>query len=147
MIKKIAAASQRVKIGIGSAQEHNTGENPLSADERVEMITRALNEAKITNVEITLIPDINNDRKWVSHVKKIVGTFDIVYSGNKLVIELFKKEGILVHIIKEIDPFKAAKIRKLICVGKSIKNNVPEVVMIYLNEISAIERIKNICHN
>jgi len=145
ILKQIADASRLLKIGIGSAQYSNMHDNPLSAEERKEMLGIVLKEQNITNAKIYFIPDIHDDARWVEHVKKIVGAFDIVHSGNDCVIRLFKEKHIPVQIIKEIDPYEATKIRKAICQDHTIEQHVPPVVFNYLKSIKAFTRIKEVC--
>ena len=143
IIKRIAK-KHTLKIGIGSAQYKNTSDNPLSVVERREMIRRVLAAEKIENAEIFEITDVHDDKKWVAHVCAIVGSFDVVYSGNDWVIRLFREHGLAVRVIKEIDPYEATKIRDAICLGKSVARDVPRVVLSYLEEIGAIERMRKI---
>ena len=107
------------------------------------MMRRVLASEKIT-AEIYEISDIHDDEKWVDHVRAAVGVFDVVYSGNEWVVRLFQEKSVAVKVIKEIDPYKATKIREAICAGKSIKRDVTAVVLSYLEEIGAIERIRKI---
>ena len=141
VIKEIAV-KYKLKIGIGSAQLSDTKENPLSAAERREMRKHFLDAEKIANAQIFSIPDINNDAQWVAHVKKIVGAFDCVYSGNPLVIRLFKEKNIPVKVIDEIHPYKATKTRTAVRNNKPIESDVPSVVLQYLKSIRAIERMR-----
>lgn len=145
ILKQIAEKSKLLKIGIGSAQYSHMHNNPLSAEERKEMLELVLKEQNITNAKIYLIPDINDDKTWVEHVKKIVGKFDVVYSGNDWVIRLFKEKGIAVEVITEIDPYEATKVRNAICKDHTIEQHVPPAVFEYLKKIKAFTRIKDVC--
>ena len=142
VIREIALEYDIMKIGIGSSQFSNTKDNPLSAQERKEMIQAFLKEEKITNAEIYNISDINNDALWVQHVKKIVGEFGIVYSGNPWVINLFKGKDMQIKKIKEIHPYKATRTRTAVRQDKEIVQDVPAVVLKYLKKIDALERIR-----
>ena len=142
IIKRIAK-THRLKIGIGSAQYKNTKENPLSIEERRAMIQCGL-DAENIDAELYGINDIHNDEKWVEHVRKIVGDFDVVYSGNEQVVRLFREKNIPVKVIKEINPYKATKIRETIALGKAVDKDVPTVVLDYLKEIGAVERMRRI---
>ena len=142
IIKEIASKCDVIKIGIGSAQLSHTKDNPLSAEERTKMLKLFLHEAQITNVKIYLIPDINNDTLWVQHVMNIVGSFDVVYSGNPLVIRLFQKKKIMVKRIDEIHPYKATRTRTAVRQSRQITQDVPPIVLKYLERIDALERIK-----
>ena len=108
------------------------------------MIQAFLKEEKITNAEIYEIPDINNDELWVQHVKKIVGEFSIVYSGNSWVIKLFREKNTQIKKIKEIHPYKATRTRTAVRQDRKIENDVPPVVLKYLKKIHALERIRGL---
>ncbi|MDD3257483.1 MAG: nicotinamide-nucleotide adenylyltransferase, partial [Methanocorpusculum sp.] len=83
-------------IGIGSADTSHDLRHPFTAGERVLMITRSLNGLAIPFYVIPL-EDVRRNALWVAHVKSMVPPFDIVYSSNPLVVQLFKEAGIPVH--------------------------------------------------
>lgn len=141
VMKRIAKQSKLLKIGIGSSQYSNTTDNPLSANERKAMIQEVLEAEHIENAQIFFIPDINDDHKWVAHVQKIVGSFDIIHSGNPWVIDLFKKAKVPIKIIKEINPYEATKIRKAVRKGKRIDYLVPKQVLLFLKKNNLFDRI------
>ena len=118
VIREIALEYDIMKIGIGSSQLSNTKDNPLSAQERKEMIQAFLKEEKITNAEIYNISDINN------------------------VINLFKGKDMQIKKIKEIHPYKATRTRTAVRQDKEIVQDVPAVVLKYLRKIDALERIR-----
>ena len=91
-VKQCFDFADSVIIGIGSSQYQNQPDNPFSAQLRTEMIKRSLEEAKIAPdlVTIILIPDIQNDEKWVSHVEKLAPGFGPVMTGSAHVQKLFK---------------------------------------------------------
>jgi nicotinamide-nucleotide adenylyltransferase len=78
-------------IGVGSSQYSGTEKNPYTFEQREEMIITALNQAQ-GSYEIIPIPDIHDEQNWVDHVKKLVPSFDIVYTGNEYVARLFKEK-------------------------------------------------------
>src|SRR3989338_4597048 len=86
-----------VIIAIGSSQESGTSDNPFSDDER-----------------------------WVDHVKKVVGDFDMVYTGNDFTEGLFKKESMKVRGVKFIQGINATEIRKRMVEGNDWKKLVPK---------------------
>jgi nicotinamide-nucleotide adenylyltransferase len=141
ILKKISAESDGVKLAIGSSQYKYTFENPLSATERREMLKRVLKKEKITNVRIYFVPDVHNNKTWVRHVRKRVGKFDVVYTGNLLCKRLFKKN---VRWIKEVEPYAATTIRERISAGRNVKRLVPDVVFGYLKKIKVFERIRTL---
>jgi len=98
-------------IGIGSSQYSETEENPLSLEERRQIIEEKLQNENL-DYKVIAIPDINDEHKWVEHVKKIVEDFDVVYTGNELVQKLFEEKGFMVRTIKKKLNISATDIRK-----------------------------------
>ena len=142
-IKKALKEVDKLIILIGSAQHSHTKENPFSADERVKMIKSVLQKENIKNYEIYTIADINDDSKWVDHVKKSIPEFDVVYSGNQRVIGLFEENGIPVKKIKLIENLSATLVREKIKKNKKWETDVPKAVAESLKKIKGIKRIKD----
>jgi len=132
----------KIIIAIGSSQESHTKENPFTFEERKDMITEVLKDNKI-NAEIIAVPDINENEKWVDHVKSIIPNFDVVYTGNDLTEQLFKEKNIPVRKITLIPGISATEIRKRIFHGNDWKELVPKEVSDYIEKINGIERIKS----
>jgi len=86
---------KKIIIGVGSSQYRNTGDNPFSFEERKRRIDKTLARLNI-NYKIIAIPDIHDAKNWVAHVENIVGKFDVVYTGNSIVEQLFKEKGYVV---------------------------------------------------
>ena len=133
-----------VIIAIGSSQESGTSDNPFSYEERKEMIEKTLRAHKIVDYEIIPVPDINDDEIWVDHVKRVVGDFDMVYTGNDFTERLFKKGGMKVRGVKFIQGINATEIRKRIVEGNDWKKLVPKEVAEYIKKIEGAERVKGI---
>jgi len=130
-------------IGIGSSQESNTRENPFSADERRRMIE---NSIKGIEFKIFDIPDVNNDKIWVSHVKEIVLEFDSVYTNGELERQLFKEAGYGVRATPFFDRgnYSGTEIRRRILAGEDWKDLVPEGTLKVMEEINGEERIREL---
>src|SRR3989338_6182062 len=108
------------------------------------MIEKVLKAHKIFDYDIIPVPDINDDKKWVGHVKKLVPDFDAVYTGNDLTQKLFKEKGIKVNKVELIPNISATEIRKRILHGDEWKGIVPEEVADYIRKIYGADRIKGI---
>jgi len=143
-IKLALKECSKVIIAIGSSQESNTKDNPFSYEERKEMINNVLHAHKILDYDMIPVPDVNDDEKWVEHVKEVVGSFDIVFTGNDLTEKLFKEKDIQVNKIELIPDINATEIRKRILHGNDWRELVPKEVSEYILKISGIERIKDI---
>ncbi|MBI5222375.1 MAG: nicotinamide-nucleotide adenylyltransferase [Candidatus Magasanikbacteria bacterium] len=145
IIRQITKQVEKLIIGIGSSQFSNEPRNPFSSDERQEMIKRAMKEAGIENYKIVEIPDIPDNELWVRHVKKIVGKFDMSWSGDDSVINLFKKAGEPVTVIKKFPGLSGTRVRRFICRGLPWRRFVPQSVNKYLDEIKGVKRIRVLC--
>ncbi len=147
VIKNIIHEVDELIIGIGSAQESHTLENPFTAGERVLMIVRALEELNIDK-RIYVIPleDIYRNSLWVSHVCSMVPPFDIVYTNNPLVYRLFKEAGFKVKSTKMYNrkEYQGTEIRRKMLEGGDWERYVPKAVAEVIKEIDGISRIKEI---
>lgn len=138
--------NKKVIIGIGSAQYSRTAQNPFSYSERKEMIKIALKDANISpkEYELSAIPDIHNDSLWVGHVESICTKFDITYTGNPHVKELFEEAGYPVRDITRYKNISSSMIRKKMALGMEWKEYVPNAVAYYLDDIDAHKIVKGI---
>jgi nicotinamide-nucleotide adenylyltransferase len=136
-----------IKIVIGSSQKSNEKSNPFTKEEREEMIKKTLEDSNIKNYKIYNVPDYKNDKDWLFAIKKIVGKFDIVVTGNDWVKSLFVKEKYELHAYNEqkerFGKIKATSIRKKWLELKSRKG-IPKAVFEYLKTIKTTERLKEI---
>ena len=96
VLEHIAGKVDEIIIGIGSAQLSHHVDNPFTAGERVLMITRALASLKCPFYVIP-IEDIQRNAIWVAHVRSMAPPFELCYSSNPLVIQLFRESGIKVQ--------------------------------------------------
>ncbi len=144
-IKKILKETDEVIIAIGSSQEKNTLENPFSYNERKQMIVNVLKKNKIKKYKIYPVPDLYNDEKWVSHIKKNLPNYEFVYSGNQWTLRCFKKHDSKVKKIKLIKGISSTIIRNMIIKDKNWQKLVPKEVDGYIKKIKGVERIKRIC--
>jgi len=131
-------------VGIGSAEQSYTWKNPLTAGERVEMIDRALREAKVTNVLLVPIADIDRHAMWVNYLESLLPSFDRVYTNNPLTRVLFERAGYLVDSPPLFDRarFEGERIRYQLADSGAWKDAVPPAVASYLEEIGAPARLQ-----
>lgn len=140
-IKQILREADEVIIAIGSSNEKNTLENPFSYSERKQMISKALKSNQIKNFRIYPVPDLYNDRKWVSYVKAKLPKFDVVYSGNEWTLRCFKKFDSKVRKIKLIKGINSTIIRGMMAKDKNWQALVPKEIAGYIKKIKGAERI------
>ena len=148
VIKQILNEVDEIIIGIGSAQASHELKDPFTAGERIVMMTQALAEIGVDPSRYYIIPmqDINFNALWASHVKMLTPPFNIVYSGNPLVKQLFSEEGYEVRQPPLYDRLhlSGTEVRRRILNDENWKELVPNATAELINEINGIERIKNL---
>jgi nicotinamide-nucleotide adenylyltransferase len=148
VIHKIVEEVDEVVIAIGSAQVSHTPENPFTAVERMTMIYGALEDLR-DRCYIIPLQDVDRNAVWATHVQSMTPAFDLVYSNNPLVVELFAEEGIEVRKppMYGRESYSGTAIRKLMVEGGDWKNLVPEQVASVIVDIRGVERLVNISRN
>lgn len=135
VVKTILQKNDFLIIGIGSAEESHTSQNPFTARERWSMITAALDVEKIPRKKYTIIPirDINDSARWVEYIANLIPPFDCIYTGSPIVKKLFKQNKkykiIPVKILKGIT---ATQIRNALDQNKNWQKFLPPAVANYL---------------
>jgi nicotinamide-nucleotide adenylyltransferase len=148
VFKRILAEVDELVVGIGSSQESHTLENPFTADERMSMLRKAVEEAGLdpARVHIVPIPDIHDDTRWVPHVVSLSPEFSVVYSGNPWVKRLFEGAGYEVKappLVKRKE-YWGTEIRDRMLKGEPWEDLVPKSVLDLLKEIKAVERLREL---
>lgn len=145
VLNKIAKEVDELVIGIGSAQKSHEVENPFTAGERIVMIQYALQDMDIQHYTIP-IEDIQQNTIWVSHVLSKTPPFDIVYSNNPLVIQLFEEASIKVMRppIYKRNIYSGTLIRDKMLKGENWQEFVPDSVANFIEEFNGIDRLINI---
>jgi nicotinamide-nucleotide adenylyltransferase len=145
VIRKIAEEVDEVVIVVGSAQESHTPENPFTAGERMDMIYAALGEMR-RRCYVMPLQDIKRNAVWVSHIKSMAPRFDVVYSNNPLVAELFTEAGIEVRRspMYQRSLYSGTVIRRLMLEGGDWRSLVPKAVAFVIEEIGGALRLMDI---
>lgn len=145
VVHKIAHEVDEIIIVVGSAQASHTPENPFTAGERLAMIYSALKDLRDRCCIIPLF-DLDRNDVWVSHVQSMTPSFDLVYSNNPLVVELFTEAGVRVKKppMYERELYSGTAIRRVMKLGGDWKSLVPEAVASIIAEIRGVERLVNV---
>ncbi|EMA41820.1 nicotinamide-nucleotide adenylyltransferase [Halobiforma nitratireducens] len=143
MIERIAEDVDELVLGIGSADDSHTVRNPFTAGERIMMITKSLVEMDLVTYAVP-IEDLERNSVWVSHVQSMSPDFDIAYSNNPLVIQLFREAGIEIRqspmFNREV--LEGSEVRERMINGGDWQSLVPEPVVDVVDEIGGTERIQ-----
>ena len=148
VLEQIAKEVDEIIVGIGSAQISHEIKNPFTAGERVLMVSSALKDFDIKHYVIPL-EDIQRNSIWVSHVKSMVPPFDVVYTNNPLVIQLFAEEGFEVRnspLFKR-NEYSGTRIRELMLKNEKWEVFVPQSVIEIIDEIDGINRLKTVAQS
>jgi nicotinamide-nucleotide adenylyltransferase len=119
-------------ILVGSSQKSHESSNPFTAGERILMIRNALIDRRIDAKRYLIIPipDAIGHAVWTAFIDQVVPDYDIVFSNNKLTIQLFREKGVQV-----IEPplfkrknYSATEVRRRIIASEDWKSLVPLAV-------------------
>lgn len=130
-------------IVIGSAGKSHTPDDPFTAGERFLMISESLKSAGIGEFSIIPVMNVNRYGIWVSHIRTLVPSFDLVVSNNSLTRRLFSEYGYSVRAPMRYsrDVYRGSHIRKQILEGERWDHLVPEDVGRIINDIQGVERM------
>lgn len=145
VVEELARKSEKLVIIIGSSKKHGIPDNPFSAQEREEMIRRALEGQGIRNYEISAVPDVFDDREWVASIRE-KGDFDVVFTRNPWTTMCFRNNDVEVreHEMYREGVYKGTEIRRRMLKEEAWEQLVPAEVSEYLREIGGAERVKNL---
>lgn len=148
VVKQILKECDVLVIGIGSAQDSHTKDNPFTGGERLSMISEALADEGVPlhRYIIVPIPDINNNALWVSHVKAFCPPFDVAYTRNPLSKRLFEEAGMRVKEQPLFDRHKysGTAIREKMLKGDNWEGLVPKGVARVIMKVGGVERMKSV---
>jgi nicotinamide-nucleotide adenylyltransferase len=147
-IKDILREVDELVIVIGSAQYSHRIDNPFTAGERLIMIRKALEEAKIdySRVWIVPVPDVHLHMMWVAAVEGYTPPFDVVYSNEPLTRRLFLEANYQVKAIRfhERKLYSSTEIRARMLKDESWEKLVPKSVAAFIKEIDGINRLRDL---
>jgi nicotinamide-nucleotide adenylyltransferase len=145
VVREIRAkrGDEELILGVGSAQESFTWKNPFTTAERLEMIARALGEAKIAGVLPVPLPDIQRHAMWVRYAETVLPPFGRVYTNNPLTALLFGEAKYPVEAPTLVDRarFEGETVREHLAADRDWRPLVPPAVAAYLAEIGAPARL------
>jgi nicotinamide-nucleotide adenylyltransferase len=145
LVEEIATEIDELVVGIGSADASHTVRNPFTAGERTMMITGVLADVDVRQYVVPL-EDIERNAVWVSHVESMCPPFDVVYSNNPLVIQLFEEASYEVRDPNLIDRdrLRGTTIRERIVADEPWRDRVPEAVIETIDEVEGVERLRQV---
>jgi len=148
---------EEIVVGIGSAEKSYRPDNPFTCSERTEMIHAVLKNEGFKHYFLIPIRDIDDYDLWVCHAERLSPKFEVVYTGNPLTVELFRRANY--NVIKGerdiIQDFSKNPVETINVSGTTIRemivnNNqrwkdlVPAQVHEKILEFDGVERIRKL---
>jgi len=147
-IKDVLREMDELVIVIGSAQYSHNVNNPFTAGERLIMVRKALEEAKIdyARVWVVPVPDVHLHMMWVSAVEGYTPPFNVVYSNEPLTRRLFTEAGYKVKPVRfhERKLYSSTEIRERMLRDESWEKLVPKSVAAFIKEIDGVNRLRDL---
>ena len=145
MVERIAEDVDELVLGIGSAGDSHTARNPFTAGERIMMITKALVDYDLVTYAVP-IEDLERNSVWVSHVQSMSPAFEVAYSNNPLVIQLFREAGVEVRQSPMFnrDVLEGSEVRERMVENGEWEPLVPDAIVEVVEEIDGLERMRMI---
>ena len=145
LIEAVKDDNLELIICIGSAQEGRTKDNPFTIEERRIMV-EAMVSCLDCEYQIYEIPDVNSNDLYVSHLETFVPEFDTVYSGNSLVLKLFKAAGyrtVMPEMVNR-EVWEGAAIRQAMMENGEWETAVPHQIVDIIHDLNGIEKLQNL---
>jgi len=145
VVRRIAEEVDELVLGIGSAGDSHSQHDPFTAGERIMMITKSLVDLDLVTYAVP-IEDLDRNSVWVSHVQSMSPAFDVAYSNNPLVIQLFREAGVEVRQspMYNREVLEGTEVRERMIAGDDWERLVPDAVAEVVSEIGGIERIQRV---
>lgn len=140
-------------IAIGSSNREESLKNPWSAEERSAMIEIWISEMDIQNVEVVLIPDIEDLPNWVAHAEQYHGTAGVFFTSDAPSAGLYEDAGWEVYTepLENRESFEGWRVREtsrmLSTIGDEeavrevLSQTIPSVVVDYLVSNDSLRRL------
>jgi nicotinamide-nucleotide adenylyltransferase len=109
------------------------------------MVTKSVADFDVTTYAVP-IEDLDRNSVWVSHVQSMSPTFDVAYSNNPLVIQLFTEAGVEVRQSPMFnrDVLEGTELRDRMIHDEDWRSLVPGPVERVIDEIGGIERLQRV---
>lgn len=135
-------------LGIGSAEENFTPQNPFTAGERFQMIYAGMQELGYHPHQFSILPirNINHYALWPRHVEQLCPPFSRVFSGSPLVQHLFSEFLPEIEVAELYDrtEISATQVREMIIDEKDLSSVVLESTEDFLHHLGAQKRLQDI---
>ncbi|MFB6300890.1 MAG: nicotinamide-nucleotide adenylyltransferase [Halobacteriales archaeon] len=145
VVRTIAEEVDELIVAVGSADRSHLTDDPFTAGERIMMITKSLVDLDLVTYAVP-IEDIERNAVWVSHVQSMCPDFDIAYSNNPLVIQLFNEAGVEVRQspMFDRDVLEGTEVRERMIHDEDWEVLVPDPVVKVIQEVGGVDRLQQV---
>ncbi len=138
-------------ILIGSGEKAYSLKNPFTGGERYEMVVTMVREHfNYDQFFISAIPDINRNTIWPANVIDLIPSFDVIFTNNSLVQELFtdlsNKEVREIPLNKR-EELSGKIIREKMIKGENWQQAIPDEILPLIEKYQGIKRIQSLATN
>ncbi len=145
-LKQGLTVSSQVVIVIGSANKNFELKNPLTANERLEILKIVIKAENLENKIklITTVDDIPDNLAWADKLIKNLPPFQVVIGNNNLTTLLFGYRGFdLFHPkLTKREIFQGEIIRQKIIKGQKWQHLVPKTILPLLKKFAFKRRLQ-----
>ncbi len=143
VIREMTSKTEKLIIGIGSAELSHTFKDPFTAGERHLMISESLDAENIIDYYIIPIMDINRYKVWVAHVRSLVPPFDVIFTNNELTATLFSEAGIEVRRPRLYDreKYSGREVRRRMAQEGEWRSLVPAPAVKVIEDLKGVLRL------
>lgn len=147
-IKQGLEFCEELKIVIGSANCNFSLDNPLTIEERMQIMKKVIDKEKLDRKirQVKIIDDVVNNQEWMQNIVKIAGKFEVVIGNNSLNAVLAKYLGFKVMRPKltKREKLQGKIIRRKILENKKWENLVPECSLGFLKKFGFEKRLREL---
>ena len=137
LVKQALKNADKIIIAIGSSNIHDAN-NPLSYAVRKQMLEKVIQEEKIENRVLKIVPspDDPSDDIWLKELLTATGEFDIALGDNSWTNGILKKAGYKtiedLYYMRHL--YEGYKIRKLFKEGRNWQSRVPKYLVVFVSK-------------
>jgi nicotinamide-nucleotide adenylyltransferase len=136
-------------VGIGSANESGTENNPLDAEARREIIEAAIKGEclDLRRIRIIDIPDFMDDIRWFGHIRENCKNLDVMFTDNPWCMRICEKQKVAVETpLYKRDIVSATNMRAMMINGGDWRTLAPrgaeDIIESHMPEIKTALRRK-----
>ncbi len=137
LIREALKQADKIIIAVGSSNVQNE-ENPMSYETRVAMLEKVIEQEKIGDRVIKIVPspDDTSDDVWLEELLKNVGKFDFEAGNNDWTNGILEKKGykVLQTPYLKRDIYQGKVIRELFKTGGKWEERVPAYLVEFVKK-------------